>query len=183
MWNCNEFLKPIISIIISLHYFSIRLLWEHFHVKILNTGNCAEYARHKQDILQFFTWNSSAMNFTVSVYIGHKFVYYQKLFRVTNSSVIISHGFQVKLMSQWMIFFIEICESQYCSSLWHFIHTCGMVPLTRLGMSSLVYPRLVRPSGTSRSCMISRRRSPRIGPASSTFLFVMSTPVKFIQPN
>lgn len=39
------------------------------------------------------------------MYIGHKFVYYQKLFRVTNSSVIISHEFQVKLMSQWMIFF------------------------------------------------------------------------------
>lgn len=119
------------------------------------------------------------------MYIGHKFVYYQKLFRVTNSSVIISHEFQVKLMSQWMIFFIEICESQYClcTSLWHFIHTCGMVPLTRLGMSSLVYPRLVRPSGTSRSCMISRRRSPRIGPASSTFLFVMSTPVNLILYN
>lgn len=46
------------------------------------------------------------------MYIGHKFVYYQKLFRVTNSSVIISHEFQVKLMSQWMIFFIEICESK-----------------------------------------------------------------------
>lgn len=76
-------------------------------------------------------------------------------------------------------FSCEICESQnwLCSSQWCFICTCGMVPLTRLGMSSLVYPKLVSPSGTSRSCMISRRRSPRIGPASSFFLFVMSTPV------
>lgn len=54
--------------------------------------------------------------------------------------------------------------------------TCGTVPFTRAGTSSLPYPKAPSPSSTRRSKRNLRRVSARTGPASSRFTWRMSAP-------
>ena len=60
----------------------------------------------------------------------------------------------------------------------HTTHTCGRVPSTSCGMSSLEYPIPLSPLTTPISCMYCLMVSARISPASSSLARLVSAPAK-----